>query len=55
LDSGVTSLEQVLNVLSRLNDIPIPPQVKTSLKLNEEPLADTALYDSLSDKEVSHV
>jgi hypothetical protein len=24
------------------------------LKLNEEPLADTARYDSLSDKEVSH-
>lgn len=54
LDSGVTSLEQVLNVLSRLNDIPIPAQVETSLKLNEEPLADTARYDSLSDKEVSH-
>jgi len=53
LDSGVTSLEQVLNVLSRLNDIPIPAQVETSLKLNEEPLADTACYDSLTDKEVS--
>jgi len=54
LDSGVTSIEQVLNVLSRLNDLPIPAQVETSLKLNEEPLADTARYDSLSDKEVSH-
>jgi hypothetical protein len=53
LDSGVTSLEQVLNVLSRLNDIPIPAQVETSLKLNEEPLADTVRYDSLSNKEVS--
>jgi len=53
LDSGVTSLEQVLNVLSRLNDIPIPAQVETSLKLKEEPLADTARYDSLTDKEVS--
>jgi hypothetical protein len=30
----------------------IPKQVETSLKLNEEPLADTARYDSLSDKEV---
>ena len=54
LDSGVTSIEQVLNTLSRLNDLPIPAQVETSLKLNEEPLADTARYDSLSDKEVSH-
>lgn len=52
LDSGVTSLEQVLNVLSRLNDTPIPAQVETRLKLNEEPLADTARYDSLTDKEV---
>src|SRR5665811_1962004 len=50
LDSGVTSIEQVLNVLSRLNDLPIPAQVETSLKLNEEPLADTARYDSLNDK-----
>jgi hypothetical protein len=55
LDSGVTSIEQVLNVLSRLNDLPIPAQVETSLKLNEEPLADTARYDSLNDKEVSDV
>jgi hypothetical protein len=55
LDSGVTSIEQVLNVLSRLNDLPIPAQVETSFKLNEEPLADTARYDSLNDKEVSHV
>jgi len=55
LDSGVTSIEQVLNVLSRLNELPIPEQVATSLKLNEEPLADTARYDSLHNQEVSHV
>ncbi len=55
LDAGVTSLEQVVNVLSRLNDLPIPAQVETSLKLTEEPLADTARYDSLSDQEVTHV
>lgn len=54
LDSGVTSTEQVLNALSRLNDVPIPAQVETHLKLNEEPLADTARYDRLNDKEVSH-
>jgi hypothetical protein len=55
LDSGVTSIEQVLNVLSRLNDLPIPEPVETCLKLNEEPLADTARYDSLHNQEVSHV
>jgi len=55
LDSGVISIEQVLNVLSRLNELPIPKQVETCLKLNEEPLADTARYDSLTDQEVYHV
>jgi hypothetical protein len=55
LDAGVTSIEQVLNVLSRLNELPIPEQVETSLKLNEEPLADTARYDRLHDQELSHV
>lgn len=55
LDSGVISIEQVLNVLSRLNELPIPEQVETRLKLNEEPLADTARYDILTEQEVSHV
>ena len=55
LDSGVTSIEQVRNVLSRLNELPVPEQVENSLKLTEEPLADTARYDSLHDREVSHV
>ena len=55
LDAGVISIEQVLNVLSRLNELPIPEQVATHLKLNEEPLADTARYDSLHDQEVAHV
>jgi hypothetical protein len=55
LDSGVTSIEQVLNVLSRLNAPPMPEQVVTRLKLTEEPLADTARYDSLHEAEVSHV
>ena len=39
LDSGVTSLEQVLNVLSRLNDIPIPapsPSYLVTLRLKIE-------------------
>jgi hypothetical protein len=55
LNSGVISIEQVRNVLSRLNDLPVPEQVETSLKLTEEPLADTARYDSLHDQGVAHV
>jgi hypothetical protein len=55
MEAGVTNIEQVRNVLSRLNDLPVPEQVKTSLKLTEEPLAVSARYDSLLDREVSHV
>ena len=55
LSREVISIEQVLNVLSRLNELPIPEQVATGLKLNEEPLADTARYDRLHGQEVSHV
>ncbi len=55
LESGVTSAEHVLNVLARLNQSQIPAQVETSLKLTEEPLADTARYDSLNAQEVCHV
>ena len=54
LESGVHSAEHVLNVLARLNQLPPPEQVETSLKLAEEPLANTERYDSLSE-EVSHV
>lgn len=55
LDSGVTTIEQVLNALSRLNELPIPAQVETTLKLIEEPLADTSRYDSLNNQEVFDV
>ena len=55
LESGVHSAEHVLNVLGRLNQQPRPERVETNLKLNEEPIADTARYDSLSTMEVSHV
>ena len=51
--SSSSTLDIEIDVLSRLNDMPIPAQVETSLKLKEEPLADTARYDSLTDKEVS--
>jgi len=40
--------------LARLNQAALPEQVETSLTLTEEPLANTARYDSLSE-EVSHV
>ncbi len=55
LESGVTSVEHVLNVLARLNQSQIPAPVETSLKLTEEPLANTSRYDSLHLQEVSHV
>jgi hypothetical protein len=51
LDSGVTSLEQVLNVLSRLNDLAAPEPVATALTLSIEPLANTARYDDLHPQE----
>jgi transposase len=54
LESGVHSAEHVLNVLARLNQSKMPEQVETSLKLTEEPLANTARYDSLNTQEVSH-
>ena len=55
LESGVPSVEHVLNVLARLNQSPLPAQVETNLKLTEEPLADTSRYDSLNPQEVQHV
>ena len=55
LESGLHSAEHVLNVLARLNQPALPAHVVTSLKLNEEPLADTARYDALTQPEVSHV
>jgi len=55
LNSGMHSAEHVLNLLSRLNQQPLPERVETSLKLHEEPLANTARYDTLSGQEVSHV
>jgi transposase len=54
LESGIHSAEHVLNVLARLNQQPMPAKVETNLKLNEEPVADTARYDSLADQEVEH-
>jgi transposase len=54
LESGVPSAEHVLNMLTRLHQQEVPAQVETSLTLTEEPLADTARYDSLNAGEVFH-
>lgn len=54
LASGVPSAEHILNVLHRLKPPKIPAQVSTSLTLVEEPLANTARYDSLNAKEIHH-
>jgi len=55
LESGVTSAEHVLNVLARLNQSEPPARVETSLKLDEEPLANTARYDHLNTLDVPYV
>lgn len=55
LESGIHSAEHVLNVLARLNQQAMPAQVETNLTLGEEPVADTARYDSLTAMEVDHV
>lgn len=47
IESGVLSAEHVLNVLGRMNAPPAPPNVETSLKLKNAPLADTSRYDGL--------
>ena len=55
LESEVPSVEHIMNVLARLNQAPPPEQVETSLKLAEEPLANTTRYDSLNTMEVPNV
>jgi hypothetical protein len=47
IESGVLSVEHVLNVLGRLNAPPIPPNVETSLQLENAPQANTSRYDEL--------
>ena len=57
LESGNTSAEHVLNVLSRLKATPTPPTLETCLGLAEAPRADAERYDRLhesDDGEVDH-
>jgi transposase len=55
LESGNYSAEHVINVLARLHQAERPQQVETGLRVQEEPKADTARYDSLRGMEVRHV
>lgn len=47
LESGVISIEHILNVVARLNDPPPAEQVATPLLLGDQPLANTERYDRL--------
>lgn len=40
-------MEHVVNVLGRLNAVPMPQTAATQLKVSTPPLANTARYDSL--------
>ncbi len=54
---GRVSVEHVINVLARLNDVPLPPTAATTLQVSVPPLANTARYDSLraaAAEEVDH-
>ncbi len=54
LESGAASAEHVTNVLARLHQNDPPQSVETSLRLQEEPVADASRYDSLH-QEAHHV
>lgn len=54
LESGVISVEHILNVIARLNASPLPPCVQTSLQLKEAPKANTDRYDSLRSESSVH-
>jgi hypothetical protein len=54
---GRVSVEHVINVLARLNSVPLPPTAATTLQVSVPPLANTARYDSLraaATEEVDH-
>lgn len=55
VESGVLSAEHVENVLARLNTVPQPECVETSLQLKEAPVANTSRYDSLRDAVIGTV
>jgi hypothetical protein len=54
LDSGMVSVEHVLNVIGRLTQQAAPAAVATTLRLTQAPLADTGRYDRLRANEADH-
>ena len=54
LESGVVSVEHVLNVIARLSQAPLPESVPTTLQVKEAPVADTGRYDRLRTQEADH-
>jgi transposase len=50
IESGALSCEHVLNVLARLNAVPTPESVESTLQLKEMPQANTGRYDSLRNR-----
>jgi len=55
LEAGALSADHALNVLARLCDTPLVQTVETTLRLREDPIADTRRYDQLHGLGVSHV
>jgi hypothetical protein len=51
LDSGVVSIEHVLNVIGRLNQARLPDSVETTLQVKAVPVADTGRYDRLRNRQ----
>jgi hypothetical protein len=49
LESGVLSIEHILNIVARLNDPPTAESAQTQLQLLEAPQANTERYDQLRD------
>jgi hypothetical protein len=47
VESGALSAQHVLNVVARINAVPVPDTVETTLQLTQAPLANTNRYDSL--------
>ncbi len=45
--SGRVSVEHVVNVLSRMRGVQMPPKIDTALQLTTPPLANTSRYDGL--------
>ena len=54
LESGVVSVEHVLNVIGRLKQDAPPEAVQTHLEVKEAPIADTGRYDRLRSPEIGH-